>query len=36
MSAARRTSRRAASVSVAMSASIHWMAWKSAIGLPNC
>ena len=34
--AARRVSRRAASSSVALSASIHWIAWKSAIGFPNC
>ncbi len=33
--AARHTKRRAASTSVAMSASIHWIAWSSAMGLPK-
>ena len=34
--AARRQRRCAASSSVFESASFHWMAWKSAIGCPNC
>src|SRR6218665_2350975 len=34
--AAERTSRRAASVSFAMSASMNWMPWNSAIAWPNC
>ena len=34
-SAALRVSRRAASSLVAMSASLSWMAWCSAIGLPK-
>ena len=29
-------SRRAASISVAMSASMNWIAWWEAIGTPNC
>ena len=33
--AARQTSSRAASSSIAMSASMNWMAWNSAMGLPN-
>ncbi len=33
--AARSAMRRAASSSVALSASIHWMAWKSAMGRPK-
>ncbi len=33
--AALRTSRRAASISVAMSASMNWMAWKSEMGWPK-
>jgi hypothetical protein len=34
--AARYTSWRPASISVAMSASWNWIAWKLAIGRPNC
>ena len=33
--AALRVSRRAASICVAMSASLNWIAWCWAIGLPN-
>ena len=33
--AARSVSSRAASTCVAMSASLNWIAWCSAIGLPN-
>ena len=33
---ARYTRRRAASTRVAMSASMNWMPWKSAIDEPNC
>ena len=35
MRAARSVSRRAASTFVAMSASLNWIAWCWAIGLPN-
>jgi len=34
--AALQVRRRAASISVAMSASIHWIAWNSQIAWPNC
>ena len=34
--AARYVRSAAASSSVFESASIHWMAWNSAMGLPNC
>ena len=34
--AARNVSSRAASISVAISASFHWMAWNSLIAFPNC
>src|ERR1039458_2986697 len=36
MDAARMVSSMAASISVAMSASFHWIAWKSLMALPNC
>ena len=34
--AARSVSRRAASISVAISTSMNWMAWNRAMGCPNC